>query len=77
MFAPPEPNHMEAKASWLTRWQRVQQLSQFFWKRWQAEYLNQLQSRFKWKNKENGPEINDEVLIREEKYQLLIGKGEL
>lgn len=66
MFAPPEPNHMEAKASWLTRWQRVQQLSQFFWKRWQAEYLNQLQSRFKWKNKENGPEINDEVLIREE-----------
>lgn len=66
MFAPPEPNHLEAKASWLTRWQRVQQLTQFFWKRWQSEYLNQLQSRFKWRNKENEPSVNDEVLIREE-----------
>lgn len=34
LIAPPEQNHLETKVSWLTRWQRVQQMAQLFWKRW-------------------------------------------
>ncbi|XP_018397776.1 PREDICTED: uncharacterized protein LOC108775824 [Cyphomyrmex costatus] len=36
----------------LSRWQNVEQLRQHFWKRWQSEYLHQLQQRTKW----NGPQ---------------------
>lgn len=49
LISPPEQCHIEAKTSWLTRWQRVQQMSQYFWKRWQTDYLNQLQVRTKCK----------------------------
>lgn len=66
LIAPPEPNHLESKASWLTRWQRVQQMSQFFWKRWQADYLNQLQVRTKWLKEGKAPQLNDLVLVRDE-----------
>lgn len=38
LIAPPEQSHLEAKASWLTKWQRVQQMAQYFWKRWQSDY---------------------------------------
>lgn len=66
LIAPPERSHLEAKASWLTRWQRVQQMSQHFWKRWQLDYLNQLQTRTKWFTAESSLEIDDLVLIRDE-----------
>ncbi|KYN07859.1 hypothetical protein ALC62_01165 [Cyphomyrmex costatus] len=33
----------------LTRWQRVDQLRQHFWRRWSSEYLQSLQERSKWK----------------------------
>jgi len=33
----------------LTRWQRVNQIRQHFWKRWSTEYLHSLQERSKWK----------------------------
>lgn len=38
LISPPEENHIEAKATWLNRWQRVQQMYQYFWKRWSADY---------------------------------------
>lgn len=60
------PCHLEAKATWLTRWQKVQQMSQYFWKRWTTDYLNQLQVRTKWTKKNDCPNINDLVLIRDE-----------
>lgn len=67
LVAPPEPNHLESNVNWLTRWQRVQRMAQYFWSRWQADYLNQLQMRSKWLNKNaNGPNVNELVLIRDE-----------
>lgn len=66
LVCPPEQNHLETKVNWLSRWQRVQQMTQHFWKRWQSEYLNQLQVRTKWVDRKQSPKINDLVLIREE-----------
>lgn len=65
-ICPPEQNHLEAKVNWLDRWQRVQQMVQLFWKRWQSDYLNQLQMRTKWTDEREAPKIGDSVLIREE-----------
>lgn len=53
LIAPPEQNHLETKATWLSRWQKVQQMTQYFWKRWTADYLNQLQVRSKWTKESN------------------------
>lgn len=66
LICPPEQNHLESNVNWLNRWQRVQQMTQFFWKRWKADYLNQLQTRVKWHHEKNAPQINDAVLILEE-----------
>lgn len=52
--------------SWLTRWQKVQQMLQYFWSRWQCDYLNELQVRTKWRQQKAMPEIGDAVLILEE-----------
>jgi hypothetical protein len=37
----------EIKMNSLSRWQLIEQLRQHFWKRWQREYLSQLQQRIK------------------------------
>lgn len=66
LISPPEQNYLKAKASWLTRWQRVHQITQYFWKRWQSDYLNHLQMRTKWFKEGKSPELNDSVLIRDE-----------
>lgn len=67
LIAPPEPNHIESNANWLDKWQRVQKMTQYFWKRWQTDYLNQLQNRSKWLTKDHeNPKIDELVLIRED-----------
>lgn len=48
----------------LTRWERVQEISQQFWRRWQAEYLPQLQSRVKWTRERENVKIDALVLIK-------------
>ena len=49
-------------------WRRVQHLVNEFWERWRKEYLNSLQERSKWHNElENAAEINDVVLLKDEK----------
>ncbi|XP_018368747.1 PREDICTED: uncharacterized protein LOC108764844 [Trachymyrmex cornetzi] len=45
----PEPDMAELRTNRLSRWQRVEQMQQQFWKRWSVEYLHQLQQRTKWK----------------------------
>jgi hypothetical protein len=42
MTAPLEPNLEELKINRLSRWQRIEQLRQQFWRRWIREYIPQL-----------------------------------
>lgn len=51
----------------LTRWQRVEQIRQHFWRRWSDEYHHSLQERPKWKiNKSIQLAPNQLVLIRQQ-----------
>lgn len=49
------------------RWQYVQSLSQHFWQRWKEEYLHNLQHRTKWKSAQPNLNVNDLVIIRDER----------
>lgn len=64
----------------LSRWQRVIQINQHFWKRWSHEYLQQLQQRTKWQySKGLQPTVGDMVMLRESDtapMQWLIGRIE-
>ncbi|XP_018315341.1 uncharacterized protein [Mycetomoellerius zeteki] len=62
----------------LTRWQRVDQMRQHFWKRWSTEYLHSLQERLKWKvNKGAQLKSGQLVLVRQQglaPMQWLLGR---
>jgi hypothetical protein len=45
LTAPYESDVTDRNTNGLTRWQRITQLQQYFWKWWQKEYLSQLQTR--------------------------------
>lgn len=45
----PVPDMTEERESYLTRWQRVEQIRQHFWRRWSGEYLHTLIERQKWR----------------------------
>ncbi|XP_031341017.1 uncharacterized protein LOC116169130 [Photinus pyralis] len=49
MRALPELDLSEEKPNRLSRWQRIQQLRQQFWKKWSRDYVQELQRRQKWK----------------------------
>ncbi|XP_031636180.1 uncharacterized protein LOC116349066 [Contarinia nasturtii] len=66
LISPPEQCHLETKASWLSRWQKTQQMMQYFWKRWQNDYLHLLQTRTKWFREQSSPKLGDMVLIKDE-----------
>ena len=48
------------------RWRRVQAISDYFWKRWQRDYLQELQMRQKWMKPKPSIRPGDVVLIKEE-----------
>ena len=48
------------------RYKLVQQMRQQFWQRWSREYLNQLQTRSKWKESGKSPKVNDLVFLAED-----------
>lgn len=51
----------------LTRWQRIEQVRQHFWRRWSVEYLSSLQERSKWKtNKGRQLRPGQLVLIKQQ-----------
>lgn len=62
----PEPITIEENTGMLKRWKLVQQLHQIFWRRWNKEYLPQLQIRGKWTNKTNPLVEGDVVIIKDE-----------
>lgn len=52
-------------------------MSQYFWKRWSDDVLNQWQMRTKWQREGTSPELNDMVLIKDENLppaQWLLGR---
>ncbi|HBK83128.1 MAG TPA: hypothetical protein DDZ41_05950, partial [Flavobacterium sp.] len=48
------------------RWDIVKKLKNHFWRRFQSDYISQLNPRGKWKQKQENFKINDLVLIRDE-----------
>ncbi|XP_063909094.1 uncharacterized protein LOC135126846 [Zophobas morio] len=59
----------------LSRWQRVQQITQNFWKRWSKEFLNTLQQRSKWRERcTNQAKPGLPVLLKEENLHPLCWK---
>lgn len=62
-----EPENLnEINPGRLTRWELVQQMNQHFWQRWQAEYIESLSQRSKWRDKERNIEVGDLVLLKED-----------
>ncbi|CAB4015623.1 uncharacterized protein LOC110248986 [Paramuricea clavata] len=49
----------------LKRWKLCQALTQHFWKRWSAEYLNGLQRFNKWKVPKRNLQLDDIVLVKD------------
>ena len=73
------PDHclIDLKVNRLSRWQKIQQLCQLFWKRWSIEYLNQLQQRKKWTKIQPNLQKDDFVIIKEDNLpctQWLLGR---
>ncbi len=49
------------------RWRQAQELASAFWKRWVREYLALLQERQKWTAKKRNLQVDDLVLVIDEK----------
>ena len=65
--AVPDPQFKDdVRVNQLSRFQLLQQLSQRFWKQWSQSYLSQLQSRSKWRTKQNNLKVGELVLVRNE-----------
>ena len=47
------------------RWRRVQYLAEQFWLRWKREFLQNLQQRTKWNEKERNLANGDVVLVKD------------
>nr|XP_012232190.1 PREDICTED: uncharacterized protein LOC105677886 [Linepithema humile] len=62
----PEPNLMELPTNKLSRWQRVEQLKQHFWRRWTREYLHTCQIRTKWNMISEPIKIGQMVMLQED-----------
>ncbi|XP_060846165.1 uncharacterized protein LOC132925818 [Rhopalosiphum padi] len=63
----PEPDLTGIPDNCLKRWQRVTQLTQALWQRWNKEYLSQLQTRRKWlANKGPKIKVGTIVLVKED-----------
>lgn len=66
LTAAPTPDVMEFKDSQLNRYERLEKLRQHFWKRWQREYISELQQRTKWKVNSEKLNVGDMVLLADD-----------
>ncbi|XP_076382082.1 uncharacterized protein LOC143260480 [Megalopta genalis] len=63
----PHADLTDIRQNRLNRFQLLQQTIQHFWRRWQRDYLHNLQQRHKWKQGHGNPlKVGDMVLIKEE-----------
>lgn len=67
LTAIPQQDVRQVPINRLSRWQRINQIYQHFWKRWSSEYLQQLQQRTKWQySKGLQLAVGDMVMLRED-----------
>lgn len=66
LTALPSPALEDCNPNNLQRYARLQQIYQHFWKRWQREYIAELQQRHKWKTNSLSPNVGDLVLLQED-----------
>lgn len=52
--------------SYLTRFERVQQMHQLLWDRWHKEYIQTLVTRTKWTQEHPNFRVNDLVIVKED-----------
>ncbi|XP_076379701.1 uncharacterized protein LOC143259842 [Megalopta genalis] len=63
----PHADLTDIRQNRLNRFQLLQQTIQHFWRRWQRDYLHNLQQRHKWKQRHGNPlKVGDMVLIKED-----------
>ncbi|XP_044316699.1 uncharacterized protein LOC123037913 [Drosophila rhopaloa] len=62
----PEPDITHLREGRLSRWHRVTQMQQQFWKRWSSEYLSLLQERSKWRIERSNINVGSIVLLKED-----------
>ncbi|XP_026331032.1 uncharacterized protein LOC113238419 [Hyposmocoma kahamanoa] len=66
LSALPASSLEDLKETSLNRYARLEQIRQHFWRRWQREYISELQQRTKWKTSKVTLNVGDLVLIQEE-----------
>ncbi|XP_055622539.1 uncharacterized protein LOC129766108 [Toxorhynchites rutilus septentrionalis] len=64
--AMPDPDKTSISENRLSRWERVQQLSQHFWNRWHTEYLTTLQHRYRWTEALDNLAVGSIVVLKDE-----------
>lgn len=62
----PEQDVLDVKINRLDRWEMIQRTVQEFWKRWAAEYIANLQSRVKWRSRQENLKVDDFVLLKDD-----------
>ncbi|XP_026734736.1 uncharacterized protein LOC113498790 [Trichoplusia ni] len=66
LIALPTPNLEDVKEGQLRRYMRLEKLRQHFWRRWQKEYLSELQQRTKWRTNTSKLDVGDMVLLADD-----------
>ncbi|GBL87859.1 hypothetical protein AVEN_192035-1 [Araneus ventricosus] len=61
-----EPELINFSDNRLSRWQRVEKLTQHIWKRWSSDYLNHFQQRHKWQFVKNNVKPGMMVILKED-----------
>lgn len=64
--AMPSPALEDRPETSFQRYARIERLRQHFWKRWQREYIAELQQRTKWRTNSGRLKIGDLVLLQED-----------
>ncbi|XP_020296867.1 uncharacterized protein LOC109861576 [Pseudomyrmex gracilis] len=62
----PCPDMTDIPETRLSRYQKIQQMQQNFWKRWSKESVSELQCRTKWKTSVGTLKVDDLVLVKED-----------
>ncbi|GBN54526.1 hypothetical protein AVEN_127163-1 [Araneus ventricosus] len=61
-----EPELINVSDNRISRWQRVEKLTQHIWKRWSSDYLNHFQQRQKWQFVKNNVKPGVMVILKED-----------